>query len=421
MTTDEKLTGDRPHHVITLNDTQKPTPATATKSRVKTRLAVITTTALIAAGAGWAGAKITSPPPPPATEVTKTTITATTGQLQQTLQAHSAATWTGAKAHTPTMTGVVTKRHLDGVHTIKSGTKLFDVNLIPVIAAKGTVPSFRELRYTPTPPEPPNPDGTAPEQANTPTAEAPEPMFGADVQQLQNYLRAIGKRRTPANGSYDAATANQVKAWQKATKQPQTGTVPAGQFMYLPELPVTGYLAPNIRIGATPDSPDPAPAQGNSDQPALTGLVVLPATPEFAIPLSKQQAALVTEGMTATVQHGETTWEARITELRPDNSEGERILAILAGTSTPAVCGNQCDLIPPNGESHLPATIQTLPLTEGVLIPTTALTINTEGQRIVTLADGTEKQVTVTASLGGEAIIDGVTAGTTLTVTTEQS
>jgi multidrug efflux system membrane fusion protein len=91
--------------------------------------------------------------------------------------------------------------------TVQRGEVLFKVNERPVVALYGSVPLYRALG-----------DGTR----------------GADVQQLEKNLAALGYRGFTVDSTYNQATAKAVSAWQGDLGLPKTGTVAVGQVVFTP-------------------------------------------------------------------------------------------------------------------------------------------------------------------------------------------
>jgi len=90
---------------------------------------------------------------------------------------------------------------------VKRGEPLFKVDERPVVALYGSVPLYRTLR---------------------------EGAKGADVRQLERNLAALGYTGFTVDGSYTAATAQAVRAWQADLGLPQTGAVALGQVVFTP-------------------------------------------------------------------------------------------------------------------------------------------------------------------------------------------
>ncbi|MEV4599893.1 hypothetical protein AB0K15_21150 [Amycolatopsis sp. NPDC049253] len=191
--------------------------------------------ALAAGAGGWVvGSRITSPAdaaaahqPPPASLIT---VAVRKQKLTSTVTAQGTIAYTGATPLTLTgsvgapagdaataATQLVTKAPEAGA-TVGSGARLLEVSGRPVFLLPGAVPMYRTLS-----------DG----------------MTGDDVEQLQAALTALGFGH-PRGGKFDAATQIQVKRWyERAGYEPQTTadtppkvTIPSGEILFLPELPV---------------------------------------------------------------------------------------------------------------------------------------------------------------------------------------
>jgi len=91
--------------------------------------------------------------------------------------------------------------------TVKRGELLFKVNERPVVALYGSVPLYRTLGVG---------------------------ARGADVQQLEENLAALGYSGFTVDDLYDWATAEAVSTWQARLGLPETGTVALGQVVFTP-------------------------------------------------------------------------------------------------------------------------------------------------------------------------------------------
>ncbi|MGW4489135.1 hypothetical protein ACWEOE_35525 [Amycolatopsis sp. NPDC004368] len=190
----------------------------------------------VAAGAvGWlVGSRITSPAdaaavhqPPPASLIT---VEVRKQKLTSTVAAQGTVAYTGATPLTLTgsvgapagdagapATQLVTKAPEAG-KTVAAGARLLEVSGRPVFVLPGAVPMYRTLA-----------DG----------------MTGDDVKQLQAALTTLGFGHL-RSGKFDAATQIQVTRWyERAGYEPQTTTdtppkvtIPSGEILFLPELPV---------------------------------------------------------------------------------------------------------------------------------------------------------------------------------------
>jgi Putative peptidoglycan binding domain len=91
---------------------------------------------------------------------------------------------------------------------IEPGQTLFAVDDRPVVLMDGTVPAWRTLET-----------GV---------------RDGADVRQLERNLAALGYDPGVVDGTFTAATAGAVRAWQDDLDLPQTGRVELGRVVFLP-------------------------------------------------------------------------------------------------------------------------------------------------------------------------------------------
>jgi membrane fusion protein, multidrug efflux system len=89
--------------------------------------------------------------------------------------------------------------------TVERGQAVYWVDDTPVVLLYGTLPAYRPL--------------------------APD-TEGADVEQFENNLAALGYRGFTVDTKYTEQTATAVKKWQKALGLPETGTVEPGRIFY---------------------------------------------------------------------------------------------------------------------------------------------------------------------------------------------
>ena len=142
--------------------------------------------------------------PPATAEVTRTTLVATR-TVAGTLGFGDPAPLTG------TGTGTLTWIALVG-STVERGEPLFKIDERPVVAFYGSVPMYRTLRVT-----------------------AGTEMKGADVQQFQENLIALGYPGLIVDRTYTAAAAKAVRAWQADLGLEATGIVEPGEVVFIPE------------------------------------------------------------------------------------------------------------------------------------------------------------------------------------------
>lgn len=347
-----------------------------------------------AVAGGWAWGRVSTPPKPPQPVITSTTITANVGTLYENTRLTASITWPDVVVYPPFVDGIVTERTLAEPTTINRGTRLYSVDLMPIYAARGTVPSFRALELG---------------------------VEGKDVTQLQDFLRSAKKRLGKSTGKFDEDTKQQVEAWQQATKQTVTGIIPAGQLQFFPELPVTGYLTPATTVGATVNRGGSPQSEGGPEGGRAElgpGVAVRTAAPVIRADLNPQQLRRVAIGTKAELRHEDTTLQLVATAITPFQ-EREGAVATFAPDGEGKLPPAFADSLPPEGLKGVGMVAEITPRTEGVVIPTTALSVAPNGSTTVRTADGTAIPVTVTVTVGGEAIVEGLDAGTTLRIDTQ--
>src|SRR3569833_1317471 len=160
----------------------------------------------------------------------------------------------------PATLGVVTWVAAPGT-VVKQGERAYKIDNKPVVLIHGTVTPFRTLH---------------------------EGDTGADVKQLESALSHLGLGQITVDGSFDATTAQAVRAWQAKLGNPPTGTVAPAQLVVAPS---------DIRI-ASQQLPVGCHLSEHSNQTVLT----YSGTPRVAtIPVETAQQQFVKKGQTATV------------------------------------------------------------------------------------------------------------------------
>ncbi|WP_448073955.1 peptidoglycan-binding protein [Georgenia yuyongxinii] len=350
-------------------------------------LAFVLSGLLVGAGLGWAGRILLAPPPALPEAASHSVVQAQQGSVERRITLDAAATWSDGTVFPNQAEGTVTRVHLDGPGTVQPGDALYDVNLVPVRVAVGTVPAFRDLTAG---------------------------ISGDDVRQLQDFLRRAGFRTAAPNGKFDARTTGQVKAWQRSVGRESNGTITLGEVLFVPTLPATVALGDGISVGSVVSRGNAAPqaeAAGAADGFNGPVLIALPAAPSFTIPLPENQAGMVREGMLVELARDGAIWPARIASVGLPDGEGTAVATLGPREGSASICGDDCSTIPVAGEGALSATIELVAPTNGVKVPTAALVVAPAGGPAVTGADGTPIPVQVLASAGGEAVVEGVSAG----------
>lgn len=321
----------------------------------------------------WAGRVALEPPDDPLDVVLEPTeYRVESGSVGRSLSFTSVASWDLQSVGVVGGPGVVTSVEISAGDQVDAGDVVFTRDLRPVVIAEGTVPMFRDL-------------GVRDE--------------GADVAQLQTMLVSLDYYAGAVDGVYGDSTRDAVRNWQESLGLEPTGSVNVGDVVFVPDLPVRVAPADQVSVGAR-----------------LVGgealVSVIPADPVFRIPLATEQAALVPLTAPVLVSYPDGVWDARI-DRAVDNLEPGRLDLFLSGPDGGSVCGNMCtDWVQLTGQSHFRTKIVVIPETEGPLVPVGAISAGAGNQSVLTLADGSQVEVTVVESANGVAVVAGIEVGT---------
>lgn len=326
---------------------------------------VIVAVLAVGVGAGWWAARAFTAPyvaAPP--EIQTSDYQVELGSVGKTMPQIAQASWDTTMIARSRAQGTITA--LAPLDTpITAGDELLTVGLRPVIAAEGSIPSFRDL-----------------EAGDT----------GADVKQLQT---ALG---ISPSGTVDAATEAAVKDWQKAHGFPVDGIVQAQDIVYVPELPARLTFADGVSVGVELG-------------PGMDLLALVAAEPTIILELTPDQMGPVPTDANVTVSGGEFgAWEGAMGPVR-EVPPGVLHVPLVAPDGG-AICGSSCIEAIPLGEPTMFAmTIEVIPETTGPLIPTSAIKTDAGPDTTVELTDRTRRTVTIIASSNGLAVVDGVEPG----------
>lgn len=328
--------------------------------------------AAVFAGGWMSGRAVLAPPEDPlAGEAEPVTYTVQESTVGRSLSFAAVGEWLAEPAGVNAAAGTVTSVEADPGRPTEPGDVLLTVDLRPVVAAEGMVPMFRDLRR-----------GDS----------------GADVEQLDRLLDALGFLSADPDSDYDADTAGAVVAWQRSLGVRADGRVRAGDLVFLPSLPARVALAPELARGAR-----------------LAGgeqiVQVLAATPRFAIPLSPDQRSLVPRGAEVIVSHPGGQWLAKVDRLAELPGATEVDL-ILVGPDGGPVCGEDCaDHVPVGERTTFTSEVILTPQTTGPTVPVAAIRTDPSNAPYVLTPQGSRLDVEVLASANGLAVVDGIDVG----------
>lgn len=321
---------------------------------------------------GWALAHVTDGVDPGQQAAAPVTAQVTSGTISDEMAVTASAEWTSRELATNRRAGVVTSVAVATGDEVGSGDVLFAVNLVPVVAAKGELPLFRDV-------------GTG--------------IRGPDVMQVQRFLAEEGFYRGRVDGDAGAGTVGAIRAWQEHIGAPVTGVIQPGQLLMVPTLPVRVQVDTKVlRVGAEL-------AGGEKVVRAFAS------RPVFTVATTDLVAAQLSPQITIAIDRGDgEAWPARAERQTVDAESGQTIVTLVGPDAGP-VCGEDCASVPYKGTTTYAATAVTVPPETGSLVPAAAIATDAAGASVVVLEDGRQIPVTVLAVVGGLACVSGVVVG----------
>jgi hypothetical protein len=315
----------------------------------------------------WAGANAVVPPELPLDEHETLTYEVATGAVERTIKIAVSASWSTTRTLFAGSDGVVTSVVHEPGAIAQAGEVVATIDLEPVVVADGPIPMFRTLQHG---------------------------VEGPDVAQFQRLLATLGYFDDPADGRFDAATEAATRLWQRSTGAPEDGGVDPGALLFVEGLPVRLEILAIVgqRIGIGSEF-----------------VHVLGNRPTFVAKVGSSQRAELVTGMTVTIAGPEgETWTGKLGpfEVEPDG----RYASTLSGE----LCGEECDSVAVGGETALGGSIELVPKTEGVVVPTSALVEQPSAGLAVALADGGIAPVSIVAEADGFAVVEGIEPGTVI-------
>lgn len=324
---------------------------------------------------GWAGSTVLAPAESALEAEAFTYVTVVDTEVGSSINLNVVAQWTPTLIGANQAAGVVTSVDIVPGQEVTQGNALYTVNLRPVVIARGSVPAFHSMSLG---------------------------ASGADVAQLQTMLAELGFYPYAVDGQFDWVTQEAVTAWQASLGIEADGVVQQGDIVFVPTLPTRVSLGEAISRGASL----------GGGEPLIEGL---PPTPEFGIPVSDRQAAVIPTSTAVEITGPDgSVWTGSVTG--QTSSEEDGIVLTVQGEEGAAVCGSECGEVPLAGPVSYPARIVTVEPTRGPTVPTAALLSNSDGSIAVIDDDGVEVRVTVVASARGMSVVSGVPTGTLVRV-----
>lgn len=320
----------------------------------------------------WAGRVALEPPEDPlAVAGEPTSYVVAEGSVGRSLTFTATAEWDLVPFGQNAAGGVVTSVEVEPGEMVRAGGVLFTVELRPVVVAVGAVPMFRPLAVE---------------------------TEGPDVAQLQRLLTELGHFAGDVDGVYDRATRTAVGTWQEDIGLPVTGVVELGDVIFVPELPVPVVLSDAVFVGA----------RLTGGEPVVRAIL---ADPVFRIPLSIEQADLVPLSADVSVTYPDGVWPARIDRAVERVEFGQLDLFLTAPDGT-SVCGDECRRwVQLTDRTDFRAEVVVIPETVGPVVPVGAISVGAGNEALLTMADGSIREVRVVESANGLAVVEGVEVG----------
>lgn len=321
--------------------------------------------AVLATFLTWSSASVvlsSTAQPEPATS--PATYTIARGEIGETASAQATISFREARAVAAGDGGTVTSI-ADGIQDgVEEGEVILTIDLRPVIAVEGTVPSFRSLSSG---------------------------MTGADVAQLREFLGLT------AGIQFDAATDRAVRVWQRAQGYPTDGIVRARDLAFFPSLPARVRLAEGTEVGTVL-------------APGATLFATLEQRPE--ITLIADNASRFSAGMAAHIAVPGAALEVEGVLQGPVRGEDGLDRYRVADSDGASACNEACaSVLVVDAETSVVAEIETVARVEGLVVPIAALVTAPDGSTVLRDLAGGTISVEVIASSGGLAIVEGVDEG----------
>lgn len=354
--------------------------ATGRTTWITRRTATLAGAILLAGVAlGWALNHAFTSPEDTLQNTTHVTVTAQTGERGESLTLNTTAQWTPTQGALNRAAGTLTALTVANGDKVKAGDVLYRVDNRPVVIAAGNTPAYRDLR-----------PGDS----------------GPDVKQLAALLNTLGYSVEPTQQTIDSQFTAAIHQWHKDLGVPRSETVTAGDVLYVPTLPT--------RVAYAPDAPSIGAVLTGQDPLILT----VAAEPAFHIDLTTAQAQRITTGNTVTITPPTgDPWIAEITTIEPNTDGGHT--ATLGPQNSDSICGKNCNDLAVDTPTYLPTALVITPPVSGTIVPLAALTSGTDNTLHVTTTTNDTITVELLAAVRGEAIVDGLEAGTDILVPVE--
>ncbi|MFN3867245.1 MAG: peptidoglycan-binding protein, partial [Demequina sp.] len=296
---------------------------------------------------------------------TPATVDVTQMTVGQSVPLAVSGVWDSGEFGVGAGSGVLTSIDVADNTEVSAGDVLYTVDLRPVVAAKGTVPAFRDLSR-----------GDS----------------GEDVAQIQRMLNDGGFLDAPADGEFGPATSRAVREWQKTLGVDDDGVVRASDVVFAAALPARVQVINETGVGDRLSAGDSV-------------LTVLNGEPEFIATIPSGTS--VDSSLPIEIIFGDEPVMAEVVNWREDQS-GNMMLSLARPDGSP-VCADRCADVSLNQADAVYAARQiVIPEVTGLGVPAAAIWFTPAGEPYLVLPDETEMLVTILGQGQGSVVLDGV-------------
>lgn len=331
-------------------------------------LAVVVATA----SAVWATSMILAPSQADAdsTQNAVPTFTAEVDEIGESTAVPANVVFTRGPSAIAGSPGTITSKKIDPAVPIQSGDVLFTVDLRPVVAVTGATPAFRAM-------------GSG--------------VSGSDVAQLQRFLKGLGHYSGPVDGKAGGGTAAAIRAWQKTLGVTADGVVRHGDILFLPDLPVRGFVMEGLQVGSLV-SPGQEVIATVQERPLVTVS-------------ADGGGARFTPGLTARLNVGGKELMGVLAGPQR-GGDGLLVYSIVEEESSASVCDAECAASFPLTGGQTSVQVELISPVRGVVVPDSAIAVLPDSSLVVRTPDGEHIPVSVVASGQGMSVVEGLDAGT---------
>lgn len=327
---------------------------------------------VVAAGSTvWATSMLLTPSQADAdsTQNAVPTFTAEIGEIGESTSVQANVVFTRGPSAIAGNSGTITSIRIDPAVPIQSGDVLFTVDLRPVVAVTGATPAFRAI-------------GPG--------------VSGSDVAQLQRFLKGLGHYSGPVDGKAGGGTAAAIRVWQKTLGVAADGVVHHGDILFLPDLPVRGFVMEGLQVGSMV-SPGQEVIATVRERPLVTVS-------------ADGGGARFAPGMTARFNVG---GRDLVGVLAGPQRGGDGLLAysVVEEESSASVCDAECAESFPLTGGQTGVQVELISPVRGVVVPNSAIAVLPDSSLVVRTQAGEEIPVVVVASGQGMSVVEGLDAG----------